>query len=177
MFGGSLTDWTFGQVDGVDGNDNMVQAVGAATVTFWNLATGGTQYTDLVDEGGSAITSVTTSDGTDGRALGAIPPLEGPEDVSVMWADAGGPRALIVAWDVAQTAAAALGQAANAEQQANEVSAAFATVKSQVPVVLLHTGSAYPPKPAGFALAIRIGPTQPTSNVVDGDIWLQPEAT
>lgn len=177
QFGGSLTDWTFAQLDGVDGHDDIAQLIGGVEVTFWNLEVGGTQYTDLVDDGGAAITSVISSDGLDGRALGTIPPFEGPEDISVMWADGGGPRALIVAWDVAQTAAAALGQAEVAEEQANAVAAELATVKTQMPVLLLHTGSAYPAKPAGFALAIRIGPTQPTSNVVDGDIWLQPEET
>jgi hypothetical protein len=96
LFGGGIADWTFGEVDGVDSVDDLAQLVGAAVVTFYNAETGGSQYTDLQDLTGSAITQVESSDGTDGRSLGQIPPLYGPDAVTVMWAQAAsGPRALM----------------------------------------------------------------------------------
>lgn len=101
LFGDSLPDWTFGTVDAVDGNDDMVQIASGATVTFWNARSGGTQYTDLEDTTAAAIDHVTSSDGSDGRAAGTIPSFYGPDDVWVMWAAAnGGPRVLIVTSDV-----------------------------------------------------------------------------
>ena len=101
LFGDSLPDWTLVTVDGVDGEDNIVQVVGGATVTLWNARTGGTQYTDLQDETGGAVEHVLTSDGSDGRAAGTIPAFYGPDGVWAMWASAdGGPRLLIISTDV-----------------------------------------------------------------------------
>src|SRR5690625_2846804 len=51
----------------------------------------------------------------------------------------------------------------------------MAVARASMPVVLMESAGGYPPKPSGFAHAIRIGSTQPTSQVTDGDIWLQPE--
>lgn len=100
LFGGSLPDWAFTTAT-ADGQDNLAQLVGGSTITFFNAETGGTQYTDLTDTTGGAITDVTTSDGTDGRALGTIPPFYGPDGVWSMWASAdGGSRALMVSADV-----------------------------------------------------------------------------
>lgn len=101
LFGGSLPDWTLTLVDGVDGIDDVAQAVGGSTVTAWNAETGGTQYTDLTDVSDAAIDHVTTSDGTDGRTVGTIPPFFGPDDVWVLWVSAdGGPRLMMVSPDV-----------------------------------------------------------------------------
>lgn len=177
-FGGSLSDWTFAPVSlaGVDDADDLAQLVGGVEVTFWNAEVGGTRYTDLLDVDGVPITSVFSSDGGDGREVGTIPPFQGPEDVTRMWAQAGdGPRALIMATDVGDMAAAAIAQAEAAEQLASAMSADLETVKQTGYVLLLHNGSGYPPKPPGFAHAIRIGPTPPSSDVAEGDIWLQPE--
>lgn len=98
-FGGGIQDWTFRRRDNVDGQNGIAQLV-AATITFWNLPEGGTQYTDLLDEGGSPITEVTSADGTGDAELGQIPQFRGPDGVWTMWASAdGGPRALMSAWD------------------------------------------------------------------------------
>jgi hypothetical protein len=99
-FGGALPDWTFTTTT-VSSTDNLAQLVGGATITMWNAETGGAQYTDLQTTGGAATDYASTSDGTDGRALGTIVPFYGPDEVYVMWASAdGGPRALIVSSDV-----------------------------------------------------------------------------
>ena len=96
-FGGGVSDWTFTTQDGVGGFNDVAQVVGGATVTVWNAETGGTQYTDLLDDAGAAVSFVTSSDGTTGRAAGQIPPFQGPDGVREVWAEAaGGPRALLV---------------------------------------------------------------------------------
>jgi hypothetical protein len=69
----------------------------AQPVTFWDSQSGGTQYTDLLDDTGAAVTSATS--GTDG----SLPQISGPDGVSVMWADAAGgagPRRLVTATDL-----------------------------------------------------------------------------
>lgn len=97
-YGGTLADWTFNSLDGVGGFDDLVQSAGGIPVTFWDREVDGTQYEDLLDATNSPITFVTSSDGSDGRAVGTIPPFQGPEDVPAMWAEAaGGPRLLITA--------------------------------------------------------------------------------
>jgi len=98
-FGGSIADWTFGTVDGVDDVDNLVQVVGGIPVTFWSAEVGGVQHTDLLTADGAATSSITSAAGdvVGGRATGQIPPFFGPDAVPRMWAQAGtGPRALMV---------------------------------------------------------------------------------
>ncbi|MFB6392642.1 hypothetical protein [Polymorphospora lycopeni] len=98
LFGGGPADWTFNAVDGVAGVDDLAQLAGGQVITFWNLEIGGTQYEDLTDSAGTPITSVTSSTGADGRSVGQIPPLYGPDGVDRMWAQAGtGPRVLMSA--------------------------------------------------------------------------------
>ncbi|MFI7608822.1 hypothetical protein ACIBTV_27430 [Micromonospora sp. NPDC049366] len=99
-FGAGISDWGMTTGDGVT-LPGVVAAeaviVGGVTVTFWNARTGGTRYTDLRNEAGSAVTAVTASNGTDGFGLGQIPPVQGPDNVRKMWASAGdGPRALLI---------------------------------------------------------------------------------
>lgn len=102
LFGGTIADWTVQPVDGVDGEDDIAQFVGGATITAWNAESGGTQYTDLLDESDTAVDHVTTSDGTDGRSVGTIPPFQGPDDIWAMWLSAdGGPRLLSFTSDAA----------------------------------------------------------------------------
>ncbi|MGH8965947.1 MAG: hypothetical protein ACRDXB_11560, partial [Actinomycetes bacterium] len=82
-FGNSLTDWTFD----VGESDEAVLA-GGRTVTFWGSATGGTQYTDLLDASGTPITEVASAAGP-APAKGTVPALQGPDGIGHMWADAG----------------------------------------------------------------------------------------
>lgn len=118
-FGGGIADWTFTTQDAVGGFDDMAQVVGGATVTLWNAETGGTQIIDLLDASEVAIEQVVSSDGSDGRAPGTIPPFQGPDGVTELWASAnGGPR---------QRMTAKLGQAvAAATLTANQASADLA---------------------------------------------------
>lgn len=103
LFGDTVADWAFTAVDGVDGEDDILQAAGGATITLWNARTGGSQITDLQDATGAAIDHVVTSDGSDGRAPGTIPSFYGDDDRWVAWASAdGGPRVLLVSSDVGE---------------------------------------------------------------------------
>lgn len=111
-FGAGVSDWTFTTQDGVDGVDDVAQVAGGATVTLWNAETGGTQIADLLDEDGVAVALVTSSDGTDGRAVGTIPPFQGPDGATELWASAGGgPRSLLTG-RLGSAVAAAAAQAA-----------------------------------------------------------------
>ncbi|WP_112469409.1 SGNH/GDSL hydrolase family protein [Streptomyces triticisoli] len=77
-FGAGIADFVVRPSDGLWG-------VGAnAEITFWDAATDGTQYTDLLDSSGHTITSVVTDE------YGALPRIQGPDGVTGMWADAGG---------------------------------------------------------------------------------------
>jgi hypothetical protein len=94
VFGGGVSDWTFA----VDSTTSAAILVGGVQITFWDQRAGGVQYTDLQNSSGSTITTVTTSTGLDGLALGQIPLFYGPDGVFEMWAEAaGGPRALLSA--------------------------------------------------------------------------------
>jgi hypothetical protein len=91
MFGGGISDWTM-QLDG----SNDVFATSGAVLTFWDSRNGGTRYLDLQDIAGAAVTSVSSSTGADGQAVGQIPPFYGPDGVFELWAQAGsGPRSLM----------------------------------------------------------------------------------
>lgn len=106
-FGQTLTDWSMtlgtpAESNGVRYAD--VAAVGPKTVTMWNADTGGSQYTDLLDVSGAAVSEITTADGTGTLALGTIPRFQGPDGVALLWADAGGgARYLMIATDLADT--------------------------------------------------------------------------
>lgn len=94
--GGGPSDYTIVSGDDVsigplDGKSAVV--VGGVEITWWNAETGGTQYTDLLDSTGSAVSSMESSDTSDGRALGQIPRVQYPDNVTGAWASAaGGPR-------------------------------------------------------------------------------------
>lgn len=103
-YGGGADDYAYADVDSVDGENDLVQLLSAITITFWNAETAGTPYTDLLDENGTPTDHIVTSDGTDGRTVGRIPPFQGPDEVWEMWASAdGGPRNLMVATDTGTT--------------------------------------------------------------------------
>lgn len=66
-----------------------------ATITCWSAASGGAQYTDLLDLTGTPVTQV------DSDSSGQIPQFRGPDGVRSMWADAGGgSRRLMIATDL-----------------------------------------------------------------------------
>lgn len=92
-YGGGIADWAI-----THNASGQTLLLGGATITFWSAETGGLRYIDLTadPDGTQPITQVLTSDGTDGRALGQIPPLYGPPKVKRMWAAANdGPRVLM----------------------------------------------------------------------------------
>ncbi|MFD5294792.1 glycosyl hydrolase family 28-related protein [Streptomyces mutabilis] len=96
-FGAGIADYVVAPSDGL-------WAVGANTaVTFWDVADGGTQYTDLLDASGSAITQVVTDE------YGALPPFQGPDGVDGMWGDAGGSRRVWLRARTTDTSQAATG--------------------------------------------------------------------
>ncbi|WP_329356978.1 right-handed parallel beta-helix repeat-containing protein [Streptomyces anulatus] len=78
-FGAGVADFV------VQPSDGMWTVAAGAVVTFWDAAADGVQYTDLLDGAGSPITQVTAT------AYGALPRFRGPDGVTGMWADAGGP--------------------------------------------------------------------------------------
>lgn len=149
-FGQSLTDWTM-----VLGDETQVDDVrfrpaittGPVAVTFWDSATGGTQYTDLLDASGAPITQVTTADGTGVLPLGTIPRFQGPDGVTSMWADAGGgARYLMVATSLATTVD---DQEARLSDLENIIANVWALTQSVVLSVVYDEGSAtWPPRPA-----------------------------
>lgn len=77
-FGGDIAAF----VITADPDTHMVEVSPGSTVTFWDLQSGGTQLTDLVDTSNNPVTEV-TADGN-----GALPLVQGPDGVGVMWAQA-----------------------------------------------------------------------------------------
>lgn len=114
----------------------------AATLTMWSAETGGTHYTDLVLDG-DAVTQIPV--GTDGQ----IPTFQGPDEVLVMWAQAGsGARVMI---DASGDLALRAGDAADrAETAAGEAEGFGGTNNTQV---------------AGF-----LGAAGPSKTVLDASI-------
>jgi hypothetical protein len=95
-FGGSSADFTFDLVR--SGTAQLMAIAGGDVVTFWDSQVGGTQYDDLLagaDGSGGAISSITSDQ------FGMFPEFQGPDGVTKMYADAGGPRVAIAA-DAAQ---------------------------------------------------------------------------
>ncbi|MEU4920174.1 glycosyl hydrolase family 28-related protein [Streptomyces parvus] len=77
-FGAGVADFIVTPADGL-------WTVGAgATVTFWDAASDGTQYTDLLDAAASPVTQIVADE------YGGLPWFHGPDGVTGMWADAGG---------------------------------------------------------------------------------------
>lgn len=133
-FGGGIADWTFTTQDAVGGFNDMAQVVGGVQVAFYNAETGGTQVIDLLNVSGVAASTITSSDGSDGRTAGTIPPFQGPDGVTELWASAaGGPRALLQARLGSQVQATA----AQAQQTADD----FAAYAASPPQALTPTWS------------------------------------
>ena len=122
IFGGGVADWTFT----ADAQDFAVLA-GGITVAVYNAETGGSQLTDLLNMSSVAVDHVVSSDGTDGRSVGQIPPFYGPDNVTQLWASAdAGPRALMVAVDAGDVAKQASTDAATALSAAQSASSSLA---------------------------------------------------
>jgi lysophospholipase L1-like esterase len=88
------------------GADNAATLQPGATVTAWNSASGGTQYTDLVDTDGT--TSIPGGE-LIADAVGAVPEFFGPDDVRSIYLDANagaGPRRRALAVDLGEDLAA-----------------------------------------------------------------------
>lgn len=82
-FGQGSSDFTV-----VAGSGNTLVLSPSTTVTLWSAPSGGTQYTDLLDSAGGAITQVVSGDGVSLPA-GLLPRFQGPDNIVDMWADAG----------------------------------------------------------------------------------------
>ncbi|MFD5468908.1 glycosyl hydrolase family 28-related protein [Streptomyces sp. NPDC127105] len=66
-------------------SDGLWAVAGGVVVTFWDAAVDGTRYTDLQDVEGASISEVKATE------YGGLPRFLGPpDDVTGMWADAGG---------------------------------------------------------------------------------------
>ncbi|MEU9065811.1 glycosyl hydrolase family 28-related protein [Streptomyces sp. NPDC048306] len=77
-YGGGIADYLVQPRDGLWG------VAPGATVTFYSTAEGGVQYTDLVGAGGTPVAEITADE------YGLLPEFQGPPDVTLMWASAGG---------------------------------------------------------------------------------------
>jgi len=99
----------------------------AATVlTFWDAETGGTQYTDLLLNGTTPVTSITVP------ATGQTPAFQGPDGVVAMWAQAGNSAARRVVDAGADIAMQAAVDRAAAEAAAAAAIAVGETTDAQV---------------------------------------------
>lgn len=65
-----------------DPSTHAVSVVPGSVVTFWDSQNGGTQLVDLLDASNNPASSVTAD------ANGAIPLVQGPDGIGVMWAQA-----------------------------------------------------------------------------------------
>jgi hypothetical protein len=157
-FGGGIADFVV-----TAGSGGALLLAAAATVTFWNAETAGTQHTDLLDLTEVAVTSVTSD------SSGAIPRFFGPldGDVRTMWAaasaDGSGPRRLITATDIPADVASLLERVTQLEAT---VTAQQALLNNAMYSVRYDAGAgAYPPRPAELAgqeYVVWIGPPTPT---------------
>jgi hypothetical protein len=166
-FGQSLTDWSMAlgeetEIEGV--KYRPVSATGPVAVTFWNAASGGTQYTDLLDASGSTITQVTTSDGTGGLPLGTIPRFRGPDgdpEIVEMWADAGGTaRYLMPATDLGT-------YVSDLRTRMADLEATVELLKNSLGVLVYDGG--WPERPADDRPYAWIGPSAPSGS--GNDLW------
>ncbi|SBT63918.1 hypothetical protein GA0070622_0886 [Micromonospora sediminicola] len=120
--GGGPSDYTIISGDtvtvgAVTGKNAVV--VGGVDVVWWNAETGGTQYADLLNAVGQPVTSVPSSDTTDGRAFGQIPRVQYPDGVTGAWASAGGGPRVWMPADVGDQALATAVDLAAHKAQAN----------------------------------------------------------
>lgn len=97
-----------------DAQTGFMKPTGGAQALFYDSSARLTRYTDLTTLTGQPITYITTSDGTDGWALGQIPPFYGPDGVFEMWVSvAGSPPFLLQASNLGSYAGPMLSQLQN----------------------------------------------------------------
>lgn len=155
-FLGDMASWVMDtgasatSTSGFAGDTTLV--IPGITVTFWSAASGGSQYTDLLNATGTPITSVISA------ADGSLPQISGPDAVTAMWADASGgagPRRLAAATDLG-TALSAL--AASAALTATTVKTASYTASPGDFVPVDTTGGPVTiTLPSGAADQARVG--------------------
>lgn len=177
-FGADLSAWATDLGDaatsqsGQDGN--LALFIPGAVINFWDSSSGGTMYEDLLDNLGTPATTITTD------SNGEFPTFSGPDDVWTMWADGSGdgsgPRRLIVATDVADTAAS---NKAAIDDLTNAVTSLQDLVASSLGIVEYDSGSSsWPMRPSDSRIYMWVGPTAPPVGapyMQDGrDFWLNP---
>lgn len=168
-FGQDLTSWTML----IDDESDVVSVAGGVTVTFWSAEVGGSQYTDLLDSGGSAASSIVSADGSGALSTGTIPKFSGPAEVTEMWADAGGgARAKMMATDLG-------GMVTDVRATVVDLQGVVALLSNSVGTVRYDsTTSSWPERPVDSRTYLWIGPTAPTiggTGMVDGvDLWINP---
>ncbi|TYK45148.1 hypothetical protein [Actinomadura decatromicini] len=172
-FGQSPSDWTFS----VDAGDGVVLA-GSVTVTLWNAAAGGTQYTDLLDAAGTPITEVVTGDGST-LPKGTIPQFQGPDGIGELWADAGGGiRYRLTPTDLGGDVVEL--QSAVADLTTTVTALTTMVQNSGGMVVYNAATSSWPQRPAGDSRLFQwVGPSVPTAGtpyMEEGDLWVNTSA-
>lgn len=178
MFGADLASWSTDLGDAATSQSgqsgNLALFVPGAEIQFWTAITGGAQYTDLLDNLGTATASVTTD------ANGEFPQFQGPDEVWYMWADGSGdgsgPRRLITATDLADTVAA---NKDSLTDLINTVTALQDLAASSLGIIEYDSVSAaWPDRPEDSRIYMWVGPTAPTiggTGMQDGrDFWLSP---
>lgn len=161
---------------GLDGAHALF--IPGAQLTFWTASSGGSQYTDLLDSLGTAITEVTAD------STGEFPQVQGPDtdpETWMMWADGSGdgtgPRRAVVATD--------LGDTVNANRQSlldltDQVNALQTIAGSSLGVVEYDpVAGAWPQRPTGDSrIIVWVGSSAPSvggTGMQDGrDFWLNP---
>lgn len=167
-FGGQTGDYVMNQLTG--------QPLPGRRVTMWSAETGGTQYTDLLLNGG-AVSSVMS-------AFGGRPPVfQGPDDVTEMWAQVDG-ATVRTSLDPHDTEVIARVDQAVADVQAltevvwapSDAAADAAINRAEAEgrltgsAVARHEANAAFPRPAVFGSVIWVGTVYPT-NIVSGDVY------
>lgn len=171
-YGKTPSDWTFvTAVDGVTPN-----FAPGAVLTAWNQETGGTSVQYSLDNSGSTlVSSITSSDGSDGLPPGTVD--EHFTQTLTYWVDGNGgagPRLYMETTDAADIAGLA---AANISDLQDAVTAIQA-VTDLVSVYNIEVAGAWPPRPlvAAGRVVTWIGPDVPTAGgtgMADGDVWFR----
>lgn len=170
-FGAREADW-IQQVDPLTGDAEKASGI---IIQMWSDLTGGSQITDLLDSGGSPVTTVTSD------SNGYLPVFSGPDtspETMKLAADANGgagPRYWIHASDLPDTVASI-----QATQQSNVTQ--LAALNANAPVFnYYNTATAsYPARPSTGMPVWWVGPNAPAfggSGAVAGlDYWIGPSS-
>lgn len=106
MFGGGPED-----VYLVEDAEGDLRGGGGFPARFYTAETGGSQLTDLQTISQQSVTTITTSDASDGRARGQVPPFFGPDNTFEMWCSVNNsPRFLMQASNLGSFAGPLLNQ-------------------------------------------------------------------